>query len=138
MTHHPHHAGHETTLPIYHPRPVVHPYIPPNSGFIPGRSNVAGLPPRFVRPGRHPLQLAGQIGQLGVQLHSATHTGGSESTRAHLHAQAILAELQKELGQIGGRNILSPRIHTLQKELDNALAILEHPSEQAAAAFSWN
>ena len=154
-----HHALHATTLPIYHPKPVVrpadngfipgrssvaglpaqfvshnaaaarnnhpkpvvHPHIPADNGFIPGRSSVAGLPPHFVSHNAHPVQLAGQLGHLGVELRSATNTGGSDSTRAHLHAQAIIAEMQQELSHIGTRNILSPRMHSLQNELDQAL-----------------
>jgi hypothetical protein len=147
MTNHQiHPTAHGTTLPIYHPKPVVHPRTPANNGIIPGRSGAAGLPGQFVSqkpvghphisvdngfiPGRssiaglpphHPVQLAGHIGHLGVQLRSATHTGGPDSTRAHLHAQAIIAAMQQELSHIGTRNVLSPRIHSLQKELDQAL-----------------
>ena len=95
-----------------------HGHISMGSDFdaIPGRSSIGPLPNRTNH-----VQLAAQVGHLGVQLRSATNMGGSDSTRAHLHAQSIIAELQKELGQIGGRNILSPRLHSLQKELDHAL-----------------
>src|SRR5438309_645369 len=106
--HHAHPASHATTLPIYHPKPVVrpanngtipgrssgnglpaqfvsqntaavfarnnhskpvvHPYTPVDNGVIPGRSSIAGLPPHFVNHNAHPVELAGQIGHLGVQL----------------------------------------------------------------------
>ena len=43
--HHAHPASHATTLPIYHPKPVVR---PANNGTIPGRSGGGGLPAQFV------------------------------------------------------------------------------------------
>jgi hypothetical protein len=100
---------------------IGHAHPSADNGFIPGRSSVVGLPGPHVHKTAHPVQLAGQVGHLGVQLRAASHTGGSDSTRAHLQAQAIIAELQKELAQPGGRNILTPRAHTLQHQLDQAL-----------------
>ena len=124
MTHHSNHpAVHITTLPNHHPRPVVHPYIPAETA-IPGRSSIVPFPPHG-RKDVDAVLLAGQVGHLGVQLRSATNTGGSASTRAHLHAQGLIAEIQKELGQIGGRNILSPRLRSLRKDLDYVLRTIE-------------
>jgi hypothetical protein len=145
MTHHSNHPGQQLTTLPFHPKPAHHqpknpvhggtvpsyPHLPTRTSespeFIPGRSSVGPV-------GANPKLLAGHTGQLIVRLGGATHTGSSESTRAHLHAQAILTEIQKELGSLAGLGRRSGRLPMLQKQLDHDLQIIERQQTQASTA----
>ena len=146
LNHHLNHPGEQLTPLPFHPKPPHHrpnnpvhctkpsyPSLPTRSilspDFIPCRSSHGSMP-------THPTLLAGHIGQLGVQLRNASHTGSSQTIRAHLHAQAVLAEMQQELAGLGTR---SGRLPMLQKQLHHDLEIIERQqtaASTAAAGFS--
>ena len=145
MAHHLNHPGQQLTTLPFHPNPAHHqPKNPVHGGTVPSYPNLptrTSVSPEFI-PGRssqgsgviHPTLLAGHTGQLIVRLGGATHTGSSESTRAHLHAQAILAEIQKELGSFAGLGTRTGRLPMLQKQLNHDLEIIERQETQASTA----
>jgi|SRR5579884_1443883 len=136
-------------MSIYHPRPAHVIGNVPSNITIPGRSGLAPFPvkhPVSIGMG-HPITISGapvSSGGLGSKLVSSNSaavfsrpsvgqtavglwnhkTNDPDLMRVNLHAQSVIAEIQKET--INGRSALgpSPRLKLLQHELDGDLARL--------------
>jgi hypothetical protein len=131
MPHNTHHPGNQ--LPVHHPAPVVRPHIPVYQG-IPGRSGygVPAFKPHLTSTGTgnaSHVQLAAHLGKLGTNVRGLSHTGGSVSTFAVLHAQSVIAAIQMELANGPSGPAPTVHLHFLQEALDKDLRILQFIEE---------